>query len=220
MYKGKKFLGIIPARGGSKRLPKKNIKELCGRPLVEWSIEAAKQSKYVDSIVVSSDNKNILSIAEKQNVDTIIRPDFLADDKSTAINVLLHTLEQIKDTYDYVVLLQPTSPLRSNLDIDNSIEMLMRYKAKAEKKGKVFAPRKYSLDQRIAFAEYVGNIVKTMKKRYPDIRLLATGGIRLENVEAYAKTGVDGLITTAPYYYAAPADIGVKIEKIQKRVFI
>ena len=64
MYKGKKFLGIIPARGGSKRLPKKNIKELCGRPLVEWSIEAAKQSKYVDSIVVSSDNKNILSIAE------------------------------------------------------------------------------------------------------------------------------------------------------------
>jgi len=129
MYKGKKFLGIIPARGGSKRLPKKNIKELCGRPLVEWSIEAAKQSKYVDSIVVSSDNKNILSIAEKQNVDTIIIPDFLADDKSTAINVLLHTLEQIEDTYDYVVLLQPTSPLRSNLDIDNSIEMLMRYKA-------------------------------------------------------------------------------------------
>ena len=129
MLNKEKIISIIPARGGSKRLPEKNIKELCGRPLVEWSIEAAKQSKYIDSIVVSSDNKNILSIAEKQNVDTVIRPNFLADDKSTTIDVLLHALEQIEDTYDYLVLLQPTSPLRSNLDIDNSIEMLMRHKA-------------------------------------------------------------------------------------------
>jgi CMP-N,N'-diacetyllegionaminic acid synthase len=129
MLKKEKIVSVIPARGGSKRLLDKNIKELCGRPLIEWSIEAAKQSKYIDSIFVSSNNKNILSLAEKQNVKAILRPDYLAEDKSSTVDVLLHTLDQIEDTYDYLVLLQPTSPLRSNLDIDNSIEMLIKRKA-------------------------------------------------------------------------------------------
>ncbi|BDY12370.1 ModD protein [Hydrogenimonas cancrithermarum] len=99
---------------------------------------------------------------------------------------------------------------------------------KAAMLEKTMAVETDALDDAIQFAErgirlfqlekfppaLLAETVKTLKKRYPDIRLLATGGIRLENVEAYAKTGVDGLITTAPYYYAAPADIGVRIEKI------
>ena len=129
MLNKKKIISIIPARGGSKRLRNKNIKKLCGRPLIDWTIEAAKKSKYIDSIVVSSNNKNILSIAEKQNVNTVLRPDFLADDKSSTVDVLLHTLEQIEDKYDCLVLLQPTSPLRSNLDIDSSIELLVNLTA-------------------------------------------------------------------------------------------
>lgn len=127
----KKIISIIPARGGSKRLPEKNFKNFCGRPLLDWSIEAAKKSKYIDSVFVSSDNKEILSIAKKQKVETILRPNFLARDKSLTRDVLLDALQQIKKEYDYLVLLQPTSPLRSNFDIDNSIELMMRCKANA-----------------------------------------------------------------------------------------
>ena len=99
--------------------------------MLEWSIEAAKKSKYIDSIFLSSENKKILSIAKKQNVETILRPKFLADDKALTRDVLLDALQQIKKKYDYLVLLQPTSPLRSNFDIDNSIELLIRNKANA-----------------------------------------------------------------------------------------
>ncbi len=125
MYKKKKFLAIIPARAGSKRVLNKNKRILNGKPLIQWSIDAAKQSKYIDSIVVSSDDNQILSIAQKQNVDILKRPDSLASNTSTAVDVLLHALEKIEDTFDYLVLLQPTSPLRTSLDIDQAIEMLI-----------------------------------------------------------------------------------------------
>ena len=101
------------------------------------------------------------------------------------------------------------------------LEKLMAVETDSLEDAIKFAERGIRLFQLEKFPpDTLAETVKTLKKRYPDIRLLATGGIRLENVEAYAKTGVDGLITTAPYYYAPPADIGVKIEKIQKRVFI
>ena len=125
MHKKKTFLGIIPARSGSKRILNKNKRILNGKPLIQWSINAAKKSKYIDSIVVSSDDDQILSIAQEQDVDILKRPDFLASNTSTTVDVLLHTLEKIEDTFDYLVLLQPTSPLRTSLDIDQAIEMLI-----------------------------------------------------------------------------------------------
>lgn len=125
MHKKKTFLGIIPARSGSKRILNKNKKILNGKPLIQWSINSAKQSKYIDSIVVSSDDDQILTIAQEQDVDILKRPDFLASDASTTVDALLHTLEKIEDIFDYLVLLQPTSPLRTSLDIDQAIEMLI-----------------------------------------------------------------------------------------------
>lgn len=123
MYKNKTFLAIIPARGGSKRLPHKNILDLAGKPLIAWSIEAALSSKYIDEIVVSSDDTSILEIATRYGIKTIKRPDILSSDTASSFDAVKHTIEN-SDHYDYIVLLQPTSPLRKGIHIDEAIELL------------------------------------------------------------------------------------------------
>jgi len=126
----KTFLAIIPARGGSKRLPRKNLLDLCGKPLIAWSIEAALKSKYISKVIVSSDDEEILNIAKEYKADFIKRPDELASDTATTFDALKHTLENV-GKYDYVVLLQPTSPLRSEKHIDEAIELLEEKSADA-----------------------------------------------------------------------------------------
>ncbi len=126
----KTFLAIIPGRGGSKRLPRKNVLDLCGKPLIAWSIEAGLKSKYITKVVVSSDDEEILNIAKEYKVDVIRRPDELASDTATTFDALKHTLENM-EKYDYVVLLQPTSPLRSEKYIDEAIELLEEKNADA-----------------------------------------------------------------------------------------
>ncbi|MFJ7889401.1 cytidylyltransferase domain-containing protein [Lysinibacillus xylanilyticus] len=124
-----KVLAIIPARGGSKGVPRKNIKELAGKPLIEWTIEEAKKSKYIDRIIVSSEDKEILQVAQKFGADVpFIRPANLAEDTTAGIEPVLHALEHFSD-YEYVVMLQPTSPLRLVEDIDGCIEQLLQENA-------------------------------------------------------------------------------------------
>lgn len=126
----KTFLAIIPARGGSKRLPRKNVLDLCGKPLIAWSIEAALKSKYISKIIVSSDDEEILNIAKEYKADFIKRPDELASDTATTFDALKHTLENV-EKYDYVVLLQPTSPLRTEKHINEAIELIEEKNADA-----------------------------------------------------------------------------------------
>lgn len=123
MYKNKTFLGIVPARGGSKRLPRKNMLDLCGKPLIAWSIEAGLNSKYIDKVVVSSDDDEILNISLNFGAETIKRPVELASDTATTFDAIKHTIENV-EKYDYIVLLQPTSPLRNAKHIDEAIELL------------------------------------------------------------------------------------------------
>ncbi|WP_026808000.1 cytidylyltransferase domain-containing protein [Aliarcobacter lanthieri] len=123
MYKNKTFLAIVPARGGSKRLPRKNILDLCGKPLIAHTIEAGLKSNYIDKLVVSSDDNEILEISRKFGAETIKRPDELASDVATTFDAIKHTIENF-EKYDYVVLLQPTSPLRNEKHIDEAIELL------------------------------------------------------------------------------------------------
>jgi CMP-N,N'-diacetyllegionaminic acid synthase len=130
MYKDKTFLAIIPARGGSKRLPRKNILDLCGKPLILWTIEAGLKSKYIDRVIVSSDDKDILNISKNNGAEIIKRPDELSNDTATTFDVIKHTIENISK-YDYIVLLQPTSPLRSKKHIDDAIELLEKKEANA-----------------------------------------------------------------------------------------
>ena len=131
MYKNRKFLAIIPARGGSKGLPNKNIKNLCGKPLIAWSIEAGLKSKYIDEVMVSTDYKNIAYIAKKYGANVpFLRPSDLASDTATTFDTVIHTInfyrKIFKKKYDYIVLLEPTSPLRNDCDIDNMIKKVIK----------------------------------------------------------------------------------------------
>jgi len=128
-----KILSIIPARGGSKGLPGKNIIDLNGKPLIAHTIEASLKSKYITKTVVSSDNESILKVSETFGSDILKRPNELALDTTPSEPVITHVLESIKDidTYDYLVLLQPTSPLRTENDIDEAIEKLLEQNARA-----------------------------------------------------------------------------------------
>ncbi len=130
MYRDKTFLAIIPARGGSKRLPRKNILNLAGKPLIAWTIEAAMQSKYLDTVIVTSDDEEILTISTKLGTDTVKRPDSLATDTAGTFDVIEHVVKNLKK-YDYIVLLQPTSPLRNTTHIDQAVELLEYKKADA-----------------------------------------------------------------------------------------
>ncbi|MCX7870443.1 MAG: acylneuraminate cytidylyltransferase family protein [bacterium] len=126
MYKDKKILAIIPARGGSKGLPKKNIKLLLGKPLIVWSIEQALNSKYIDRVVVSTEDIEIAKIAKEAGADVpFLRPADLAKDETPTIDVVINVLENVEQNYDVVILLEPTSPIRKKNDIDNFITKLI-----------------------------------------------------------------------------------------------
>ena len=130
MYKGKSFLAIIPARAGSKRLPRKNILNLNGLPLISHTILAAKKSKYIDKVLVTSEDKEILDISKRSGANVIERPVELANDTATTTDVIEHVIKNF-DNYDYIVLLQPTSPLRTEKHINEAIELLDTKKASA-----------------------------------------------------------------------------------------
>ena len=131
MLNNKTFLAVILARGKSKRLPRKNVLDLSGKPLIAWSIEAGLKSKYIDKLLVSSDDEEVLEIANKFGSDTLKRPDELAGDTSTSLDAIKHSIT-IFERYDYVMLLQPTSPLRNDKHIDEAIELLEQKNADAE----------------------------------------------------------------------------------------
>ncbi len=123
MIQGKTVLAIIPARGGSKGIPRKNVKLLAGKPLIAWTIEEAKKSKYIDKLILSSEDAEIIKVAQKWGCEApFVRPPELARDDTPGIEPVLHALNALKEKYDYVVLLQPTSPLRQVDDIDGCIE--------------------------------------------------------------------------------------------------
>ena len=122
MINGKSVLAVIPARGGSKRVPRKNLREYRGKPLLLWAMLSAKDSKYIDMLLVSSDDEEILSIAaqQPQSGGCLWRPAELATDSASSEDVLLHALGL--NPHDWAVLLQPTSPNRTAEDIDGCIE--------------------------------------------------------------------------------------------------
>ena len=124
-----KVLGLIPARGKSKGIPRKNIKNLCGKPLIAWTIEESLKSKKLDNVVVSTDDEEIADIAQKYGADVpFMRPAELAGDSTPGIDTLLHAIEELPD-FDSVLLLQPTSPLRTVEDIYGIIELVKVKKA-------------------------------------------------------------------------------------------
>lgn len=123
MYNNKKILAFIPARFGSKRIPHKNFLSIDGKKLFMYSVEHAKESKYIDDILVSSDNQDILDLAHENGcLNNSIRPFRLATDTARIIDAILYELSCLERHYDAIVLLQPTYPLRPKGMIDEAIK--------------------------------------------------------------------------------------------------
>ncbi|MDZ4113241.1 MAG: acylneuraminate cytidylyltransferase family protein [Brevundimonas sp.] len=128
MIDGKRVLAIVPARRGSKGLPLKNIRPLAGRPLLAWPIAAARASRHVDRVIISTDDQEFADIAVAHGADApFLRPAELASDTAPSIGFILHavdTLAEAGEVYDYVVVLEPTSPLTEGSDVDAALERL------------------------------------------------------------------------------------------------
>ncbi|MDX6153985.1 acylneuraminate cytidylyltransferase family protein [Marinococcus sp. PL1-022] len=124
-----RFLAIIPARGGSKGIPRKNLVEVKGKSLIQYSIDAAKSSKYIDQVIVSTDSEEIQSHAITSGaISPFLRPSSLSEDTSPTIDAVIYTIEKLKEIdehFDYIVLLQPTQPLRQAFHIDEAIEKML-----------------------------------------------------------------------------------------------
>jgi len=195
MISNKRVIAIIPARGGSKGLPGKNIRPLCGKPLIAWSIERALQSHYVDAVVVTTDNQEIADVALRYGAEVpFLRPAHLASDTATSVDTVLHALDHYRDTlgktFDYVVLLEPTSPLREVGDIDSMLDKLL---AHAD-----------DFDAIVSVGE-VHEHPSIMKRLEGDTMLpfyadLAMTSRRQDNVPAYFPYGVAYVVSTDTLY--------------------
>ena len=125
-----KIIAIIPARSGSKGIKYKNIIDLNGKPLIAHSIEVGLKSKYIDKVVVTTDGEEIANVARKYGAEVpFLRPDYLASDTSKTVDVVIHCIDEMKklgEEYEYMVLLQPTQPLRQAWHIDEAIELILQ----------------------------------------------------------------------------------------------
>ena len=173
MYKKKRTLAVITARGGSKSIPKKNIVNLVGKPLIAWTIAAAKKSRYLTRTIVSTDSEEIARIARRYGAEVpFMRPAEYAQDKSTSIGVVQHALKWLKENekeeYDYLMILQPTSPFRTADDIDACIKLAINKKADSVMSMKElddFAPKKIKKIKRGKFLFYFKDEWKEPSRR-------------------------------------------------------
>jgi CMP-N,N'-diacetyllegionaminic acid synthase len=181
MIENLKVLAIIPARGGSKGLKGKNIAPINGIPLIAYSIKAARESKYVDLCLVSSDCPRILEVARAYDSEVLQRPPELASDSASSECVVEHALSCFP-SFDLILLLQPTSPLRTCLDIDRAIEALIAYHATAV--ISVYEPshtpfKCFKLNERGFLTGLVDNKTPFMRRQDLPLALMPNGAIYL-----------------------------------------
>jgi CMP-N,N'-diacetyllegionaminic acid synthase len=136
LSKHNKFLAIIPARGGSKRLPRKNLLQLGGKPLIAWTIEAALRCPYIDEVMVTTDDSEIAEVSKKYGAKIpFLRPDELASDNATSFDAVKHAVDfyraELGKEFDFIIMLQPTSPLRTSFNISEAIKQCAEKQASA-----------------------------------------------------------------------------------------
>jgi N-acylneuraminate cytidylyltransferase len=210
-----KVIAIIPARGGSKGIPRKNLVNFSGKPLMQWSIDAALKSNYITDVVVSSDDDEILSLAQlNKEVIVIKRPKELAQDNSKTAPVLTHVLESLKEVkFDYLILLQPTSPLRTTEDIDLAFEKLFNSEATSlisvcELEHHPY--KSFKLDEK----GYLQGVINNDYPFYPRQSLpkayRANGAIYIIEVEAFVKKNT--LLTNKTLHFEMSIESSLDID--------
>ncbi|MCL6415601.1 acylneuraminate cytidylyltransferase family protein [Aestuariirhabdus sp. Z084] len=185
-----KALAIIPARGGSKGIPRKNIVPLAGKPLMLWTIEACLQSPYIRKTVVSSDDKEILSVAKQARVDALSRPAELAADETLTIPVISHVVDQLGesiDDYNYLVLMQPTSPLRTAQHLDMAFDQLLEVGASSliSVVGAEHSPLKSFVLENGTLKGIVNDSYPFMRRQDLPKTFLANGAIYIVDLKAF-----------------------------------
>mgnify|MGYP001225143742 CR=1 FL=1 len=208
-----KILGLIPARGGSKGIPMKNLYPFNNKPLIQWTIESALDSNLLDKIIVSTDDDNIANFSKSKGVEVpFLREKYLAEDKSLIIDTVLRIIEQFK-SFDYVLLLQPTSPLRNKHDITNIINLKKKYNAsslvsvcEANENPALF----YEINDNYlskTFKEFKSSNRQDFRKNY-----IINGALYLSSVENLRK--YKSFITPITVPYIMPRERSIDIDDI------
>ena len=190
------MLAIIPARGGSKGIPKKNLYKINNKPLIAYTIEQAKKSKKISKIILSTDDNEIMKIGKKYNIEIpFLRPKYLSSDKALAIDNYIYTIKKYsklrKTKFENFIVLLPTSPLRTSKDIDDSIELFNKTKADSVIScKKLKSPITWILDQKKNGR--IKPIIKTntkkmMNRQSTKLNLLPNGSIYIFNTEFLIK---------------------------------
>lgn len=177
------FLGIIPARGGSKGIPGKNIKMIAGKPLIEWTIKHAKASRLLTRFLVSTDSNEIAMVARKTGAECLMRPAHLAEDFTPTIDVLKHIVE--KYPCDAIVLLQPTSPIRNLGRIDECIQVYVNGGFDSLVTGFICKYREFGKAEPIPRQKIEGFFYDDGNVYVIDGRLIANGQIFGRNLKKY-----------------------------------
>jgi CMP-N,N'-diacetyllegionaminic acid synthase len=170
MIGDKRILAVIPARGGSKGVSRKNIRDLAGKPLIGWAIEAAKKSKYIDRLILSSEDPEIIKVAKSYGCDVpFVRVSELAQDDTPGIDVVLDAVQRCPG-YTHVLLLQPTSPFRTCKHIDAFIEDFNQKKSNCT--ASVTTPDKhpmwsFSMTEESALSPFINDTISSNRQALP-----------------------------------------------------
>lgn len=195
-------LFVIPARGGSKGLPGKNIKDLCGKPLIAYSIDVARAFADDEHICVSTDSEEIKGVVEEYKLSVpFIRPDYLATDTSTSNDVLVHAVNFFKEQgreYKKLVLLQPTSPLRSTDDVARSLDLYRDDIDMVVSVTKSHAPAVLCIDDEDGYVHLVYNTNATGRQQLQDMYEF-NGAVYVINIQSLLEKGIAGFSKKVKY---------------------
>ncbi|RAU23550.1 acylneuraminate cytidylyltransferase [Paramagnetospirillum kuznetsovii] len=214
MIGGKRVLAVITARGGSKGLPGKNIRPLAGKPLIAWTVAAAKAARHVDRVVITSDDPAIIAAATEAGAEApFVRPAELARDDTPSMPVLFHALDSLDESFDLVVLLQPTSPLRTGADIDACLDLMLAKDAPAA--IGVIEPAKppfwmFRMDDAGRLVPLMPNPA-TRRQDLPQV-WAANGAVFAADVDWLRKSG--NFVTDETVGYAMPVERSIDIDSL------
>ncbi len=224
MYKGKTVLAIIPARGGSKRLPGKNIRNLLGKPLIAWSIEAAIHSNFFDEIMVNTDDQQIADISiEYGAMVPFLRHAGLSTDVASSLDVVKDTLDfyaKNNRCFDVVVLLQPTSPLRNSEDIIGAMELFSDKSASSVLSVcEVDHPIQWcnSLDSTLSMDSFISEGVKGVRSQDLEKHYRLNGAIYIWGVSVFSRE--PEAIVVPSYASVMPSERSVDIDSENDFIF-
>lgn len=211
-------LGLITARGGSKSVPKKNVKTLAGKPLIAWTIEAALNSRLLDRVMVTTDDSEIISVSKQWGADVpFVRPDNLAGDLSSHVGVVTHALKWLRqnENYspEYVLLLQPTAPFRTSDDIDQAIMLAQDKKASSVISVTISEHHPYLLkkvNNEGRLEDFMFAIENDLPRQTLETVYALNGAIFLILVESLLK--YESWYTEETYAYVMPAERSLDID--------